>query len=55
MGGYTNEENRKLRIEKILPIFAPQVRSIAAGFGRGRKVRATQSAEQVNGLMFVRA
>lgn len=30
------------------------MRSIAATFGWGRKVRATQSTTQVNGLIFVR-
>ncbi len=31
------------------------MRLVAATFGWGRKVRATKSATQVNGLMFVRA
>ena len=35
-------------------IFAVQVRSVAAGRGRERKVRATQSATQANDLTAVR-
>ena len=35
-------------------IFATQIRFIAASARRGRKVRATQSTVQVNGLMFER-
>ncbi len=34
--------------------FAVQVRSVAAGRGRERKVRATQSAAQANDLISVR-
>ena len=34
--------------------FAVQVRSVAAGRGRERKVRATQSAAQANALISVR-
>ena len=35
-------------------LFAVQVRSVAAGRGRERKVRATQSAAQANDLISVR-
>ena len=42
-------------LSKIFSTFATHIRSIAATVRWGRKVRATQSATQVNGLMFVRA